>query len=60
MSDESFTLLHAAYDSKIEGNIIFAQAERSHKLDAEKLVVADADGPCLLRHRVDGNRLVAI
>ena len=49
------TIAPAAYDSKIEGNIIFTQARRRDQLDAQKLALADADGPRLLRHRAHGH-----
>jgi len=34
----------AAYDSKIEGNIIFTRPRCRHELDAQEFPLADADG----------------
>ena len=52
-------ILPAAYDSKIEGNVIFTRFDAALNW-VRKNSLADADGPRVLRNRVNGDGCVAV
>ena len=48
------TQTEIGYNTKIEGDVIVTRVDAALELVPQKFRLADADGPGLLRHRIDG------